>query len=93
MMLHPELLRAARTAPRPLLRATALLTAVTAGHIAQAGLLAVTLADIARGRTDRLPVLLGAVVGVLLLRALLTCGSGSPPPTPEPGSAPGCATN
>ncbi|MFB4313996.1 ABC transporter ATP-binding protein/permease [Actinomadura sp. 21ATH] len=72
MMLHPELLRAARTAPGPLLRATALLTAVTAGHIAQAGLLAVALADIAGGRTHRLPVLLGAVAGVLLLRALLT---------------------
>ncbi|XVQ07499.1 ABC transporter ATP-binding protein/permease [Spirillospora sp. CA-255316] len=72
MMLHSELLRATRTAPGPLLRATALLTAVTAGHIAQAALLAVTLADIAGGRTDRLPVLLGAVVAVLLLRALLT---------------------
>ncbi|MFC5744299.1 ABC transporter ATP-binding protein/permease [Actinomadura rugatobispora] len=72
MMLHPELLRATRTAPGPLLRATALLTAVTAGHVAQAALLAVTLADIAAGRTGRLPALLGAVAAVLLLRAFLT---------------------
>ncbi|MFI0352581.1 ABC transporter ATP-binding protein/permease [Actinomadura sp. 9N407] len=71
MMLHPELLRAARTAPGPQLCATALLAAVTAGHITQAGLLAMALADIARGRTDRLPALLGAVIAVLLLRALL----------------------
>ncbi|MFD9947456.1 ABC transporter ATP-binding protein/permease [Nonomuraea sp. NPDC059023] len=72
MMLHPELLRAAGTAPAALVRATALLTAVTAAHIAQAALLAVALADIARGRTDRLPVLLVVVAAVLLLRAILT---------------------
>ncbi|GAA4135576.1 ABC transporter ATP-binding protein/permease [Actinomadura keratinilytica] len=72
MMLHPELLRAVRTAPGPLLRATALLTAVTAAHAGQAALLAVTLADIARHRTDRLPALLGAVAAVLFLRAFLT---------------------
>ncbi|MGK5555709.1 ABC transporter ATP-binding protein/permease [Actinomadura kijaniata] len=71
MMLHPELLRAARTAPGPLLRATALLAAVTSAHAGQAVLLAVTLADIARGRTDRLPVLLGAVGAVLAVRAVL----------------------
>ncbi|REE95237.1 ABC transporter ATP-binding protein/permease [Thermomonospora umbrina] len=72
MMLHPELVRAARTAPAPLLRATALLAAVTSAHAVQAVLLAVALADIARDRTDRLPALLGAVAGVLLLRAFLT---------------------
>ncbi|GAA1576330.1 ABC transporter ATP-binding protein [Actinomadura kijaniata] len=71
MMLHPELLRAARTAPAPLLRATALLALVTLAHAGQAVLLAVTLADIARGRTGRLPVLLGAVGAVLVLRAIL----------------------
>ncbi|MCG5218109.1 ATP-binding cassette domain-containing protein [Streptosporangium soli] len=71
MMLHPELLRAARTAPATLVRATALLTAVTAAHIAQATLLALTLADIAGDRTDRLSVLLVAVAAVLLLRVFL----------------------
>jgi ABC-type transport system involved in cytochrome bd biosynthesis fused ATPase/permease subunit len=71
MMLHPELLRAARTAPGPLVRATALLAAVTAAYIAQATLLALTLADIARDRTDRLSVLLAAVAAVLLLRVFL----------------------
>ncbi|MEU7738014.1 hypothetical protein AB0B51_33955, partial [Streptomyces griseus] len=40
MMLHPELLRAAKTARRPLGLATALLAAVTATHLAQAVLLA-----------------------------------------------------
>ncbi|MCH0541567.1 hypothetical protein I3F58_18775, partial [Streptomyces sp. MUM 203J] len=49
MMLHPELLRAARTARRPLLGATALLVAVAATHLAQAVLLALALARIARG--------------------------------------------
>ncbi|AZM49615.1 cytochrome bd biosynthesis ABC transporter ATP-binding protein [Streptomyces sp. WAC 06738] len=72
MMLHPELLRAARTAPGPLSGATALLAAVTAAHVAQAALLAAALADIACGRDDRLPALLGAVVAVVALRALLT---------------------
>ncbi|KAB2349708.1 ABC transporter ATP-binding protein/permease [Actinomadura rudentiformis] len=72
MMLHPELLRAARTAPAPLVRATGLLIAVTCAHAAQAVLLAMALAALVRGRTDRLPVLLGAVAAVLLLRTLLT---------------------
>ncbi|GAA2625068.1 ABC transporter ATP-binding protein [Actinomadura fulvescens] len=71
MMLHPELLRAARTAPGPLVRATGLLIAVTCAHVVQAVLLAMALADMAGGRTGRLPVLLGAVAAVLLLRALL----------------------
>ncbi|GLW11508.1 HlyB/MsbA family ABC transporter [Microtetraspora sp. NBRC 13810] len=69
--MHSELLRAARTAPAPLARATALLTAVTVAHVAQATLLAVALADVARDRTDRLAVLLAAVAAVLLLRVFL----------------------
>lgn len=72
MMVHPELLRAARTVPGPLLHATALLTAVTAAHVGQAVLLAIALADLAGNRTDRLPPLLGAVLAVLALRAVLT---------------------
>ncbi|MEV5409818.1 ATP-binding cassette domain-containing protein [Thermopolyspora sp. NPDC052614] len=71
MMLHPELLRAARTAPAPLVRATALLTAVTAAHIAQAALLAFALADITGGRADRSAALLAAVAAVLVLRVFL----------------------
>ncbi|MFI1825779.1 ABC transporter ATP-binding protein/permease [Streptomyces sp. NPDC020412] len=72
MMLHPELVRAARTAGRPLARATALLVAVVATHVAQAVLLALALADIARGGGGRLPVLLAGVGASVLLRALLT---------------------
>ncbi|MFE1785944.1 ABC transporter ATP-binding protein/permease [Streptomyces sp. NPDC059506] len=72
MMLHPELLRAARAAPGPLAGATGLLLALTAGHAAQAALLATALADLAAGRTDRLPSLLAAVLAVLALRAVLT---------------------
>ncbi|MFJ6569083.1 ABC transporter ATP-binding protein/permease [Streptomyces sp. NPDC091292] len=71
MMLHPELLRAARTARRPLLGATALLAAVAATHLAQAVLLAVALARIASGDTAGLPTLLAAVVAAVLVRALL----------------------
>ncbi|MFE0698374.1 ABC transporter ATP-binding protein/permease [Streptomyces sp. NPDC058869] len=71
MMLHPELLRAARTARRPLGLATALLAAVTATHLAQAVLLALVLSRIAQGRTDHLAPLLTAVTGIVLLRAAL----------------------
>lgn len=71
MIVHPELRRAARHAQRPLLAATLLQGAVTLTHLAQAVLLAVALADVARGRTDRLPLLLGAVLGVVVARAVL----------------------
>ncbi|MFI6411717.1 ABC transporter ATP-binding protein/permease [Streptomyces sp. NPDC050585] len=71
MMLHPELLRAARAARRPLLGATALLAAVTATHLAQAVLLAVALARIARGDAAALPPVLGAVLVVVAVRAAL----------------------
>ncbi|MGX1506998.1 UNVERIFIED_CONTAM: ATP-binding cassette subfamily C protein CydD [Streptomyces graminofaciens] len=71
MMLHPELLRAARTARRPLLTATALLAAVAVTHLAQAVLLAVALARIARGDTGGLPPLLAAVLAAVLARAAL----------------------
>ncbi|OAH09961.1 ABC transporter ATP-binding protein/permease [Streptomyces jeddahensis] len=69
MIVHPELRRAARHAQCPLLAATLLQAAVTLTHLAQAVLLAVALADVARGRTDRLPLLLGAVLGVVAARA------------------------
>ncbi|WNZ13449.1 ATP-binding cassette domain-containing protein [Streptomyces sp. 11x1] len=69
MIVHPELRRAARHARRPLLAATLLQAAVTLTHLAQAVLLAVTLADLARGETDRLPILLGAALGVVAVRA------------------------
>ncbi|MEV6962523.1 ATP-binding cassette domain-containing protein [Streptomyces sp. NPDC051207] len=71
MIVHPELRRAARHARRPLLTATLLQGAVTLTHLAQAVLLAVALAALARGETDRLPPLLGAVLGVVLARAVL----------------------
>ncbi|WP_234310519.1 MULTISPECIES: ABC transporter ATP-binding protein/permease [unclassified Streptomyces] len=71
MMLHPELLRAANTARRPLGLATALLAAVTATHLAQAVLLALVLARIAQGATADLAPLLTAVIAVVLARALL----------------------
>ncbi|MGW0733104.1 ABC transporter ATP-binding protein/permease [Streptomyces sp. NPDC002851] len=70
MIVHPELRRAARHARRPLLAATLLQGAVTLTHLAQAVLLAVALADLARGGTDRLPLLLGAVLGVVAARAV-----------------------
>ncbi|MBG0857823.1 ATP-binding cassette domain-containing protein [Streptomyces spinoverrucosus] len=69
MIVHPELRRATRHARRPLLAATLLQAAVTLTHLAQAVLLAVALADLARGDTNRLPLLLGAVLGVVAARA------------------------
>ncbi|MER7407953.1 ABC transporter ATP-binding protein [Streptomyces sp. NPDC000070] len=74
MIVHPELRRAARHARRPLLVATLLQGAVTLTHLAQAVLLAVALADVARGDTDRLPLLVGAVLGVVVARAGLGYG-------------------
>lgn len=71
MMLHPELLRAANTARRPLGLATALLAAVTATHLAQAVLLALVLSRIARGEAATLAPLLTAVIAVVLVRAAL----------------------
>ncbi|MEU5397699.1 ABC transporter ATP-binding protein [Streptomyces sp. NPDC005963] len=71
MMLHPELLRAARVARGPLLAATGLLIAVTLTQVAQAVLLALALADIAHGHTHRLVVLLGVILAVVALRAVL----------------------
>ncbi|MFJ5708317.1 ABC transporter ATP-binding protein/permease [Streptomyces sp. NPDC093105] len=68
-VVHPELRRAARTARRPLLAATLLQGAVTLTHLAQAVLLALALADLARGRTERLPWLLAAVLAVVAARA------------------------
>ncbi|GAB2757180.1 ABC transporter ATP-binding protein/permease [Streptomyces bullii] len=74
MIVHPELRRAARHARRPLFAATLLQGAVTLTHLAQAVLLAVALADLARGDTDRLPLLLGAVLAVVAARAVLDNG-------------------
>ncbi|MFE3021567.1 ABC transporter ATP-binding protein/permease [Streptomyces sp. NPDC059256] len=71
MMLHPELLRAARVARGPLLAATGVLIAVTLTQLAQAVLLALALADIAHGDTHRLIVLLSGVLAVVVLRAAL----------------------
>ncbi|GGX29497.1 ABC transporter ATP-binding protein/permease [Streptomyces lomondensis] len=71
MIVHPELRRAAGHARRPLLAAAALQGAVTLTHLAQAALLAIALADVARGDTNRIPLLLGAVLGVVAARALL----------------------
>ncbi|WP_324801066.1 ATP-binding cassette domain-containing protein [Streptomyces cyaneofuscatus] len=71
MMLHPELLRAARTARRPLGGATALLAAITLTHLAQAVLLAVVLSRIAQGDTSGLAPLLLSVLAVVLVRAAL----------------------
>ncbi len=68
MIVHPELRRAARRARRPLLTATLLQGAVTLTHLAQAALLAVGLADLARGDTGRLPWLLAAVLAVVAAR-------------------------
>ncbi|WP_410535542.1 ABC transporter ATP-binding protein/permease [Streptomyces sp. KL2] len=69
MIVHPELRRAALRARRPLLAATLLQAAVTLTHLAQAALLAVALADLARGETGRLPWLLGTVLAVVAVRA------------------------
>ncbi|CAM5693887.1 HlyB/MsbA family ABC transporter OS=Streptomyces fumanus OX=67302 GN=GCM10018772_19450 PE=4 SV=1 [Streptomyces fumanus] len=71
MIVHPELRRAARRARGPLRAATLLQGAVTLTHLAQAVLLAVALAGLARGDTDRLPPLLGAVLAVVAARAAL----------------------
>ncbi|MGI5372366.1 ABC transporter ATP-binding protein/permease [Streptomyces iakyrus] len=72
MIVHPELRRAARPARRPLLAATLLQGAVTLTHLAQAALLALALAGLARGDTGRLPWLLAAVLAVVGARAGLT---------------------
>lgn len=72
MIVHPELRRAAGRARRPLLAATLLQGAVTLTHLAQAALLALTLAGLARGDTGRLPWLLAAVLAVVAVRAALT---------------------
>ncbi|MFF6886046.1 ABC transporter ATP-binding protein/permease [Streptomyces sp. NPDC012421] len=71
MIVHPELRRAARRARRPLLHATLLQGAVTLTHLGQAALLAVALADLARGHTARLPWLIAAVLAVVAGRAAL----------------------
>ncbi|MFE7897823.1 ABC transporter ATP-binding protein/permease [Streptomyces sp. NPDC057424] len=72
MIVHPELRRAARRARRPLAAATLLQGAVTLTHLAQAALLALALAGLARGDTGRLPGLLAAVLAVVAARAGLT---------------------
>ncbi|MEW1602006.1 cytochrome bd biosynthesis ABC transporter ATP-binding protein [Streptomyces sp. DH-12] len=69
MIVHPELRRAATRARRPLLAATLLQGAVTLTHLAQAALLALALAGLARGDTGRLPWLLAAVLAVVAARA------------------------
>ncbi|MEU9551529.1 ATP-binding cassette domain-containing protein [Streptomyces werraensis] len=71
MIVHPELRRAARHARRPLLAATLLQGAVTLTHLAQAVLLALALAGLARGGTGQLPWLLAAVLAVVAARAAL----------------------
>ncbi|MCK8681080.1 ABC transporter ATP-binding protein/permease, partial [Streptomyces lichenis] len=72
MMLHPELLRAARPARGPLLAATGLLAAVALTQLGQAVLLALALASIARGDTGQLPALLAGVLAAVLARAVLS---------------------
>ncbi|MFI8165632.1 ABC transporter ATP-binding protein/permease [Streptomyces sp. NPDC085931] len=74
MIVHPELRRAAGRARRPLLAATLLQGAVTLTHLAQAALLALALADLARGNTGRLPWLLAAALTVVAARAGLSLG-------------------
>ncbi|MFF5785665.1 ABC transporter ATP-binding protein/permease [Streptomyces sp. NPDC012693] len=69
MIVHPELRRAARRARRPLLTATLLQAAVTLTHLAQAVLLALALADLARGNTAHLPGLLTGVLTAVAVRA------------------------
>ncbi|MFJ8594998.1 ABC transporter ATP-binding protein/permease [Streptomyces sp. NPDC093598] len=69
MIIHPELRRAAGGARRPLLASTVLLGAVTLTHLAQAVLLALALAHLARGDTGSLPWLLAAVLAVVAARA------------------------
>ncbi|QYX77043.1 ABC transporter ATP-binding protein/permease [Streptomyces akebiae] len=72
MIVHPELRRAARGARRPLLASTFLQGAVTLTHLAQAALLALALAHLARGDTGSLPWLLAAVLAVVAARAGLS---------------------
>jgi ABC-type transport system involved in cytochrome bd biosynthesis fused ATPase/permease subunit len=72
VIVHPELRRAARHARRPLLTATVLQGAVTLTHLTQAVLLAVALAALAHGDTDRLAWLLAAVLALVAGRAGLT---------------------
>ncbi|MFD4372379.1 ABC transporter ATP-binding protein/permease [Streptomyces sp. NPDC058486] len=69
MIVHPELRRATRPARHSLLHATLLQGAVTLTHLAQAALLALVLAALARGHTGELPWLLGAVLAVVAARA------------------------
>ncbi|NGO72797.1 ABC transporter ATP-binding protein/permease [Streptomyces boncukensis] len=69
MMLHPELLRAARTARTPLLGATGLLGAVALTHLAQAVLFALALAALARGDSGALAAPLAGVLGAVAVRA------------------------
>ncbi|MFC8592068.1 ABC transporter ATP-binding protein/permease [Streptomyces atroolivaceus] len=69
MIVHPELRRAARRVRRPLLAASLLQGAVTLTHLAQAVLLAVALAGLARSHTGQLPWLLTTVVFVVAARA------------------------
>jgi ATP-binding cassette subfamily C protein CydD len=71
MIVHPELRRAARHARRPLLAAALLQGAVTLTHLAQAVLLALALAGLARGDTGQLPWLLAGVLAVVAARAEL----------------------
>ncbi|WP_203183939.1 ABC transporter ATP-binding protein/permease [Streptomyces pratensis] len=69
MIVHPELRRAARRVRRPLLAASLLQGAVTLTHLAQAVLLAVALAGLARSHAGQLPWLLTTVVFVVAARA------------------------
>ncbi|MEU1850911.1 ABC transporter ATP-binding protein [Streptomyces sp. NPDC019990] len=69
MIVHPELRRAAERARRPLFAATLLQGAVTLTHMAQAVLLALALAGLARGDTGGLWWLLAAVLAVVAARA------------------------
>ncbi|MET9435757.1 ATP-binding cassette domain-containing protein [Streptomyces sp. NPDC006551] len=72
MMVHPELVRAARPARRVLGVATVLLVAVAVTHLVQAALLALTLARIARGDGGGIGLLLGGVLVTVAVRADLT---------------------
>ncbi|GGU58436.1 ABC transporter ATP-binding protein/permease [Streptomyces lavendofoliae] len=69
MIVHPELRRAARRARRPLFTATLLQGAVTLSHVVQAALLALALAELARGEARQLPWLLTGVLAVVAARA------------------------
>ncbi|MCE7083420.1 ABC transporter ATP-binding protein/permease [Streptomyces sp. ST2-7A] len=71
MMIHPELLAAARPVRRSLLIAGALLFAVTLGHLARAVLLALALAAVARSDPAAAVAPLLWVPAVVLVQALL----------------------